>query len=315
MLKLKAVVFAFTFAVAKSSLNCPTTKGQPCIFPFIYKGVEYSECVPGRSNTSWCATEVDDDGVSYRAYGYCVQAKCEEYKTMKEMQKEIQPRERCDLCIEAAPFEVSLQCIQPCVTEYTFSTCFNCLIETATRQCLHQCGNIGIKRWPGLALTGDRSCSSFRSSGPYGSQTIMGAWNDEKTWLANGDIEMMGLATGEVEEYIVITKIEVKYGSDVDSPIIEHGGNGGEPTNDLIVPAGSKVVQVKIHTNGNHIGGLKFKYDDGTWANDDKWFGLDQGQVYDTGDQTDDGCHLAYMSGTATLAINSLTFHWCCNEA
>ena len=37
----------------------------------------------------------------------------------------------------------------------------------------------------------------------------MGAWNDEKTWLANGDIEMMGLATGEVEEYIVITKIEV----------------------------------------------------------------------------------------------------------
>ena len=127
--------------------------------------------------------------------------------------------------------------------------------------------------------------------------------------------------------------VQVKYGLDVDSPIIEHGGNGGDPTtNDLAVPAGSKIVQVKvsflnktdepklyynpqIHTNGNHIGGLKFKYDDGTWANDDKWFGLDQGQVYDTGDQTDDGCHLAYMSGTATLAINSLTFHWCCNEA
>ena len=34
--------------------------------------MEYSECVPGRSNTSWCATQVDDDGVSYREYGECI---------------------------------------------------------------------------------------------------------------------------------------------------------------------------------------------------------------------------------------------------
>ena len=46
--------------------SCRTvgTNAKPCVFPFRYAGVEYTECTPRDSDTGqpWCATEVDSEG-------------------------------------------------------------------------------------------------------------------------------------------------------------------------------------------------------------------------------------------------------------
>ena len=51
--------------------NC-TTKGQTCIFPFTYKGVEYDECATNAAGRGWCATKVDGN-LKYVSgnWGYC----------------------------------------------------------------------------------------------------------------------------------------------------------------------------------------------------------------------------------------------------
>ena len=50
--------------------------GQPCIFPFLYRGETYSRCISRDSDTGqpWCATRVDSQGwVEDHAWGDCDQ--------------------------------------------------------------------------------------------------------------------------------------------------------------------------------------------------------------------------------------------------
>lgn len=51
---------------------CVTTTGDPCVFPFTYKGVDYLECTYQDSPTPWCATMVDFSGkVITNRWGDC----------------------------------------------------------------------------------------------------------------------------------------------------------------------------------------------------------------------------------------------------
>ena len=47
-------------------LECNTTGGpvpnQPCVFPFIYNGEEFSSCTKVDYRVSWCATKKDEEG-------------------------------------------------------------------------------------------------------------------------------------------------------------------------------------------------------------------------------------------------------------
>ncbi|CAB4058557.1 unnamed protein product [Lepeophtheirus salmonis] len=52
-----------------SSQTCQTASG-PCVFPFKYLGVSYSECTMMDSTLPWCATSVDA-GRTYTNYDYC----------------------------------------------------------------------------------------------------------------------------------------------------------------------------------------------------------------------------------------------------
>merc|ERR1712061_877353 len=49
--------------VNRSPELCTTISGQPCVFPFIFQGVRYESCSFARSETAWCATEVNREGV------------------------------------------------------------------------------------------------------------------------------------------------------------------------------------------------------------------------------------------------------------
>ena len=42
---------------------------QPCVFPFILDGVEYTDCIPTRPGFSWCSTTANYDKDHY--WGYC----------------------------------------------------------------------------------------------------------------------------------------------------------------------------------------------------------------------------------------------------
>ena len=40
--------------------------GKPCVFPFIYKGITYNECMDSDHHSTscyWCSTKVDGNGV------------------------------------------------------------------------------------------------------------------------------------------------------------------------------------------------------------------------------------------------------------
>lgn len=52
------------------------SRGQPCIFPFLYGGESYETCTARDSDTGqpWCATSVDSEGwVVDHAWGDCDQ--------------------------------------------------------------------------------------------------------------------------------------------------------------------------------------------------------------------------------------------------
>ena len=56
--------------------SCKTvgSRGQPCIFPFLYSGERYESCTTRDSDTGlpWCATRVDSEGwVVDHAWGDC----------------------------------------------------------------------------------------------------------------------------------------------------------------------------------------------------------------------------------------------------
>ena len=55
--------------------TCITESGQdvgkPCLFPFEYKGILFSECPRvANDDKSWCSTDNHDNGTS-RNWGYC----------------------------------------------------------------------------------------------------------------------------------------------------------------------------------------------------------------------------------------------------
>ena len=54
--------------------QCLTSKGpnsgKPCVFPFIYKGVEHKACTKHGWHKFWCAAEVKSNG-EYSKFGYC----------------------------------------------------------------------------------------------------------------------------------------------------------------------------------------------------------------------------------------------------
>mmetsp|Transcript_24927 Transcript_24927/g.77500 ORF Transcript_24927/g.77500 Transcript_24927/m.77500 type:complete len:118 (-) Transcript_24927:406-759(-) len=41
---------------------CRTTAGHECVFPFQYRGIDYSGYLTQGHNESWCYTEVDNTG-------------------------------------------------------------------------------------------------------------------------------------------------------------------------------------------------------------------------------------------------------------
>merc|ERR1711936_1089727 len=52
--------------------SCSTTTGSPCVFPFTYGGVEYSQCTYADSPLPWCATATQADGsVITNSWGDC----------------------------------------------------------------------------------------------------------------------------------------------------------------------------------------------------------------------------------------------------
>ena len=47
----------------ESFLDCSTTDGKQCVFPFKYKGVVYNGCTKTKNrNVLWCSTKTDEQG-------------------------------------------------------------------------------------------------------------------------------------------------------------------------------------------------------------------------------------------------------------
>ena len=65
----------YTEIVLKQSELCTTTSrynNKPCVFPFIYKDISYSQCTKVEHNQLWCPTEVDAYGKYISGkYGEC----------------------------------------------------------------------------------------------------------------------------------------------------------------------------------------------------------------------------------------------------
>ena len=60
-------------------LDCTTTDGKQCVFPFRYNGVIYKGCTKvtweGKyTNNPWCSTEVNEDGNYVGLWGNCSQS-------------------------------------------------------------------------------------------------------------------------------------------------------------------------------------------------------------------------------------------------
>lgn len=52
--------------------ECRTLSDQHCVFPFTFEGVRHERCTYARSETAWCATEVDSQGeVRINRWGDC----------------------------------------------------------------------------------------------------------------------------------------------------------------------------------------------------------------------------------------------------
>ena len=82
-------------------MNCVTNGGpdpdKACVFPFMYKGVQYDECTSEGSNTKWCPTQVNAFGYGYGAaygnqWGHCTCT--EKRKFMSEELRENAPAAR-----------------------------------------------------------------------------------------------------------------------------------------------------------------------------------------------------------------------------
>ena len=52
-------------------LQFTTIEKAPCIFPFKYKGEIYNTCIKDGYEEFWCATDVDDNSLELKHYGYC----------------------------------------------------------------------------------------------------------------------------------------------------------------------------------------------------------------------------------------------------
>merc|ERR1711936_813148 len=48
--------------VSRIPNSCNTQSGSSCVFPFKYKGVEYTQCSYAESPVPWCATMTDSQG-------------------------------------------------------------------------------------------------------------------------------------------------------------------------------------------------------------------------------------------------------------
>ena len=54
-----------------------TSSGKKCVFPFKYRGIEYSTCTRDGDGGKgpWCSTSTNKDG-SYKEWGRCDMSKC-----------------------------------------------------------------------------------------------------------------------------------------------------------------------------------------------------------------------------------------------
>ena len=53
-------------------VDCKTTDGALCVFPYIYKNVKYTACSTIENNgTHWCSTDVDGNGGYNEKWGNC----------------------------------------------------------------------------------------------------------------------------------------------------------------------------------------------------------------------------------------------------
>ena len=61
-----------------SQNQCKTLQGTLCVFPFVFRGQEITECVSGSPNTlPWCPTQIDSYGeIVGSQWGNCDKQSC-----------------------------------------------------------------------------------------------------------------------------------------------------------------------------------------------------------------------------------------------
>ena len=65
-----------------SVLGCLTTDEEQCVFPFIYEGKTYNQCIHAGNRwptTAWCSTKVDNNSeYIHGQYGRCKDPNCKQ---------------------------------------------------------------------------------------------------------------------------------------------------------------------------------------------------------------------------------------------
>jgi len=73
---LPSCILTKDITIADHPTSCLTDHEEPCIFPFIYKGLTYTKCTNiDESKGAWCATKLDANGATQGRLGidsnYC----------------------------------------------------------------------------------------------------------------------------------------------------------------------------------------------------------------------------------------------------
>ena len=96
-----------------------------CIFPFIYKGKVFNECIPdtkgGKFNGSRCATQVDDIG-NLEKWGYCPKQKTPSPQTKKASPTKKKTKKKVSGTKQYIPLEISVESVR--LPKWYNNSCF-----------------------------------------------------------------------------------------------------------------------------------------------------------------------------------------------
>lgn len=188
------LILATIWTSSDGALSCKTDDDLECIFPFksSASSSEYNQCKAASKGRTWCATAVQANLV-YSAWGYCNLDTCKEVQTIAEATEQIEKRGSCYGCIEHAahsrpPHWQSLECLKSCVFNPEPQACFQCLVGTATRQCLAPCGQPELLK--SIALPdpdGSKTCTKITPTQAVQSSTF------------NDGVDSPGVATNAID--------------------------------------------------------------------------------------------------------------------